>query len=193
MKQGQDSPDSNSSDVKETALSASLSTSDECDDVSEPLIDTALDGGAKENNKVASFPSTRQPQLRSHSLDEVSDCPEDDLNSSQALRELQTKVWTLETQLETAASNQMSLQGLLQQVYLQEWSYLELSKRQAEEEVISAQKVVGVLWHQFCCLHVPPFQPPAHFDITRQILCSKLCCFEVFKCSIDTLTFPCCI
>lgn len=143
MKPGQDSPDGGNSDIKPTVTSASSPASDEVN-ISEPLTDTALDDGAEENEKVTSLPPTSQSQLRSHSLDVGPNCAEYDLNSNQEMEELRLRVWSLETQLEVATSNRMSLQGLLRQVYLQEWSYLELGKRQAEEEVINAQKVVSV-------------------------------------------------
>ena len=58
---------------------------------------------------------------------------------------LRQKVWSLETQWASFHVNRVALQGLLQQAYHREWEHLESRKKNAEDEMTKAQKVVSTL------------------------------------------------
>ena len=57
---------------------------------------------------------------------------------------LRMKIWALESQLESSSTiDLLSLKELLLESCQSEWSYLEVCRKSAEDEVISAQKVVS--------------------------------------------------
>ena len=57
---------------------------------------------------------------------------------------LRMKIWALESQLESSSTiDLLSLKELLLESCQSEWLYLEVCRKSAEDEVISAQKVVS--------------------------------------------------
>ena len=61
----------------------------------------------------------------------------------QEMESLKTRVVGLQAQLSSMMTDRERLQELLKQAHHQELSHLESSKRQVEEEVLKAQKVVS--------------------------------------------------
>ena len=76
---------------------------------------------------------------------------------------LKTKVSALQAQLMALMTDRKRLQDLLHQSHKQEFVHLESSKKQAEEEVLQAQKTVSVPHFFLFCLLLPLL----FFSVTR--------------------------
>ena len=73
-----------------------------------------------------------------------SSCTDSLLRAQEEIQLLRHRMWLLENQLLATGTNNHALQALLQEAYQREWEHLEGRKKNAEEEMAKAQRVVSL-------------------------------------------------
>ena len=160
MKQNSDSSDTmdcNSESENETAkVSAAANTksspnkeisrenSQNEDDTPIPNVPRKRSLSRENSQNEDDTPIPNVPRKRSLSCDDQ----DLTLHYKTETQNLRTKIWELETQLESMTNNSLALKELLMESCRSEWYYIDTSKKLAEEEMFKAQKMVSGCGHR---------------------------------------------